>query len=561
MLEIGSLVDGKYKVLNIIGQGGMSVVYLAMNEKANKQWAIKEVRKDGIKNFELVKQGLIVETDMLKKLSHPNLPSIIDVIDQDGTFLIVMDYIQGNPLDKTLEEEGAQPQELVIEWAKQICDVLEYLHTRTPPIIYRDMKPANLMLKPDGTITLIDFGTAREFKHQNLADTTCLGTQGYAAPEQFGGIGQTDARTDIYCLGTTLYHLVTGHNPSEPPYEMYPIGYWNSSLSEGLEKIIEKCTQRNPDDRYQSCAELLYALEHFEEIDDVYKKKQKKRLAIFSVTFLLTILFLTTSVLAHFNAQKAKIADYNSKIELAEKTTDAKAKEELYIEAININPSDKAAYLGLIKDYLEDTNFSLDEERQIELLRISNANNSSKKLMDHLKSNTDDYAEVCFELGTAYWYYYEKEESRQTSAVVWFTEVVQYEKNNQMNKNRAMIFRDIGTFHKDIRRLQDEGNDAGHYKTYWDNLKRLKEVNDERPDREAITVRLYKEIVSQTYNYCKYYRDDGIEKDEITSMLDNIETHLIEMDSTQERIKQEVQDLIPLIKDTTAIVNATYMSE
>lgn len=561
MLEIGSLVDGKYKVLNIIGQGGMSVVYLAMNEKANKQWAIKEVRKDGIKNFELVKQGLIVETDMLKKLSHPNLPSIIDVIDQDGTFLIVMDYIQGNPLDKTLEEEGAQPQELVIEWAKQICDVLEYLHSRTPPIIYRDMKPANLMLKPDGTITLIDFGTAREFKHQNLADTTCLGTQGYAAPEQFGGIGQTDARTDIYCLGTTLYHLVTGHNPSEPPYEMYPIGYWNSSLSEGLEKIIEKCTQRNPDDRYQSCAELLYALEHFEEIDDVYKKKQKKRLAIFSVTFLLTILFLTTSVLAHFNAQKAKIADYNSKIELAEKTTDAKAKEELYIEAININPSDKAAYLGLIKDYLEDTNFSLDEERQIELLRISNANNSSKKLMDHLKSNTDDYAEVCFELGTAYWYYYEKEESRQTSAVVWFAEVVQYEKNNQMNKNRAMIFRDIGTFHKDIRRLQDEGNDAGHYKTYWDNLKRLKEVNDERPDREAITVRLYKEIVSQTYNYCKYYRDDGIEKDEITSMLDNIETHLIEMDSTQERIKQEVQDLIPLIKDTTAIVNATYMSE
>ena len=561
MLEIGSLVDGKYKVLNIIGQGGMSVVYLAMNEKANKQWAIKEVRKDGIKNFELVKQGLIVETNMLKKLSHPNLPSIIDVIDQDGTFLIVMDYIQGNPLDKTLEEEGAQPQELVIEWAKQICDVLEYLHTRTPPIIYRDMKPANLMLKPDGTITLIDFGTAREFKHQNHADTTCLGTQGYAAPEQFGGIGQTDARTDIYCLGTTLYHLVTGHNPSEPPYEMYPIGYWNSSLSEGLEKIIEKCTQRNPDDRYQSCAELLYALEHFEEIDDAYRKKQKKRLAIFSVTFLLTLLFLTTSVLAHLGAQKAKIANYNSKIELAEKTTDEKAKEELYIEAININPSDKTAYLGLIKDYLEDTNFSLDEERQIELLRISNASNSNKKLMDHLKSNPDDYAEVCFELGTAYWYYYEKEESRQTSAVVWFTEVVQYEKNNQMNKNRAMIFRDIGTFHKDIRRLQDEGNDAGHYKSYWDNLKRLKEVNDERPDREAITVRLYKEIVSQTYNYCKYYREDGIEKGEIISMLDNIETHLIKMNSTQERIKQEIQDLLPLIKDTTAIVNATYMSE
>ena len=90
MLEIGSLVDGKYKILNKIGQGGMSVVYLAMNERANKQWAIKEVRKDGVKNFDVVKQGLTVETDLLKKLHHPNLPSIIDVIDGDGTFLIVI---------------------------------------------------------------------------------------------------------------------------------------------------------------------------------------------------------------------------------------------------------------------------------------------------------------------------------------------------------------------------------------------------------------------------------------------------------------------------------------
>ena len=117
MLEIGSLVDGKYKILNKIGQGGMSVVYLAMNERANKQWAIKEVRKDGVQNFEVVKQGLIVETDLLKKLNNPNLPSIIDVIDGDGSFLIVMDYIEGRTLEKVLREYGAQDQEDVIERA------------------------------------------------------------------------------------------------------------------------------------------------------------------------------------------------------------------------------------------------------------------------------------------------------------------------------------------------------------------------------------------------------------------------------------------------------------
>ena len=142
MLEIGSLVDGKYKILNKIGQGGMSVVYLAMNERANKQWAIKEVRKDGVQNFEVVKQGLIVETDLLKKLNHPNLPSIIDVIDGDGSFLIVMDYIEGHHLESVIREYGAQDQGDVIEWAKQLCDVLSYLHSRKPPIIYRDMKPS-----------------------------------------------------------------------------------------------------------------------------------------------------------------------------------------------------------------------------------------------------------------------------------------------------------------------------------------------------------------------------------------------------------------------------------
>ena len=168
MLEIGSLVDGKYKILSKVGQGGMSVVYLALNEKANAQWAVKEVRKDGIKDFEVVKQGLVAETDILKKLSHPSLPRIIDVIDNEDSFIIIMDYIQGNSLNTALDEFGAQPQDNVIEWAKQLTDVLGYLHSRTPPIIYRDMKPANIMLKPDGNVTLIDFGTARTFKEKNL---------------------------------------------------------------------------------------------------------------------------------------------------------------------------------------------------------------------------------------------------------------------------------------------------------------------------------------------------------------------------------------------------------
>ena len=427
MLEIGSLIDGKYKILNKVGQGGMSVVYLAMNEKANKQWAIKEVRKDGVKDFEIVKQGLVAETDLLKKLSHPSLPSIIDVIEGPDTFLIVMDYIQGNPLSKALEEYGAQPQEYVIEWAKQLCDVLEYLHTRTPPIIYRDMKPANIMLKPDGNICLIDFGTAREFKEKNLADTTCLGTVGYAAPEQFGGMGQTDARTDIYCLGATLYHLVTGRNPCDPPYEILPIRQVNPALSSGLERIIQKCTQRNPDDRYQSCAELMYALENYEKIDDAYRKKQKRKLGLFLASAGLTLAFGSASLWGYLSGEQKKTENYDLMLRSASTAQDC-------YDAILTDPSRSEAYEQLADLLTQDHVLTGEEGQQLLKLQAGldeEKSNGFSERVDVLKTlkekNPDGYQEVCYRIGESFLFYYDTADDRDsyTKAAKWLSEATE----------------------------------------------------------------------------------------------------------------------------------------
>lgn len=425
MLEIGTLVDGKYKILNKVGQGGMSVVYLAMNEKANKQWAIKEVRKDGVKDFEVVKQSLVAETDMLKKLSHPSLPSIVDVIEDESTFLIVMDYIQGNPLSRALEEYGAQPQEQVIEWAKQLCDVLGYLHTRTPAIIYRDMKPANVMLKPDGNVTLIDFGTAREFKEKNLADTTCLGTVGYAAPEQFGGMGQTDARTDIYCLGATLYHLVTGMNPCEPPYEIRPIREINPSLSGGLEQIILKCTQRNPQDRYQSCAELMYALEHYDEIDDVFRKKQKRKLTVFASSVSLMVICAAVSIWGYISAENKKSENYDIILKCAENPED-------YYEAILTDPVRTDAYLQLNDLLISDFILTREEGQTLQQLRLGLDQKNTKGFYDSVdvlgklkNNNPKGYEEVCYQFGESFMFYYDvnTDYDRYVNAEKWFAEV------------------------------------------------------------------------------------------------------------------------------------------
>ena len=250
MTEIGTVIEGKYEILKEIGRGGMSFVYLAMDTHLNRNWAVKEVKKKGTgKNDEIVVNSLLAEANMVKKLDHPALPRIVDIIDNGVTIYIIMDYIEGESLDKVLEEYGAQPEEQVIAWAMQICDVLSYLHSQKPPIIYRDMKPANLMLKPNGNISIIDFGIAREYKEQNLADTTVLGTKGYAPPEQYSG--QTDARSDIYALGMTMHHLLTGVDPRSG--EAYvPVRQWNPELSEGIEFIINKCVEPVAENRYQN---------------------------------------------------------------------------------------------------------------------------------------------------------------------------------------------------------------------------------------------------------------------------------------------------------------------
>ncbi|MCM1115503.1 MAG: serine/threonine protein kinase [Clostridium sp.] len=347
MAAIGAVIDGKYEILKLVGKGGMSKVYLAMDKRLNKQWAVKEIEKKARdKNNAVVIQSAIAEANMIKRLDHPTLPRIVDIIDNGNVIYIIMDYIEGESLNKVLERDGAQPQEQVIEWAKDLCEVLDYLHTREPAIIYRDMKPANVMLKPDGSLKLIDFGIAREFKEQNIEDTVSLGTKGYAAPEQFGGKGQTDARTDIYCLGVTLYHLVTGQNPCEPPYELYPIRHWDPTLSSGLEAIIQKCTQLNPADRYQSCAELMYALEHYEEADETFRLMQKGKLKKFVGVAAASVVCVLIGCICLI----ANSANINNQYE--QKLTSASSAQSFYVDTklADFNDEDKKGAVNLYTD-------------------------------------------------------------------------------------------------------------------------------------------------------------------------------------------------------------------
>lgn len=559
MLEIGSLVDGKYKILSEIGHGGMSVVYMALNEKANKTWAIKEVRKDGKMDFNTVKQGLVAEIETLKRLKHPNLPSIIDVIEDEDSFIIVMDYIEGRSLDKILAENGAQPEAYVVEWAKQLCDVLGYLHSRTPPIIYRDMKPANVMLKPDGNIMVIDFGTAKNYEI-DLGETTGIGTIGYAAPEQYigSGLGRTDARTDIYCLGMTMYHLLTNNDPCKNLIQDKSVRAINPGLSHSIDAIIQKCTQYNPADRYQSCAELMYDLENYEHLEPIYKKKQKRKIGAFVAVLVLAVLMAFSGVTVNIYAANKATDTYENMLYEASKTTDYDTKAEIYEDCISIpgKAGNKEAYLGLIQLFKDDDSvFSVEEAQMIEKLIKNNKT--------ELQKNAENYTEICFETAKLFWYYYDygdgSQMTRAKSSIEWFEDVLDNAPEGFENLGMAKVYANIGIFYRDITTDITEANDKGKYKPLFDNLYELvNTVATDESESEIVRLELVELSRAAIQQYATKFKVDGVSQSELTALYDLISNLSNSIETTTDKTNSMKSQTLSLLAATKDSIESAY---
>ncbi|BFH62177.1 serine/threonine protein kinase [Paenibacillus azoreducens] len=251
-LFVGHMIGGRYKMIRKIGEGGMSHVYLAEDLKLpGKLWAIKESVSDP-KLYSSIRD----EAQLLISLSHARLPRIVDFFppDNDGYTYLVMDYIQGITLEKYFSGyRGRIPMDSILQLADQLLEVLDYLHTHEPAVIFRDLKPSNIMLTEQLELRLIDFGIARNYKQEQTQDTVKLGTVGFAAPEQYGS-GQSDARSDLYGFGALLLYLSTGGTSSE--WTERAERNIRSDLPRQLIPIIRKLLQFAPENRYASAAEV-----------------------------------------------------------------------------------------------------------------------------------------------------------------------------------------------------------------------------------------------------------------------------------------------------------------
>ena len=260
----GDTIHSRYRIQRCIGQGAMGAVYLVDDlELPGAQWALKELDIGIVlaKEREMARELFLRESEILARLRHPGLPRVIDYFDEEGgSRCLVMTFVEGQPLDEVLSSirRPLLPQE-AFPIALQLCDILDYLHRSDPVVVFRDLKPSNIMLTPQGKICLIDFGIARNFDPEKKKDTQELGTPGFCAPEQYGH-SQSAPRSDIYALGTTLFFLLSTEDPQSYNFKFPEI----SSLvqvPESLDEVLQKMLALKPNDRYQSIEEVRPRLE------------------------------------------------------------------------------------------------------------------------------------------------------------------------------------------------------------------------------------------------------------------------------------------------------------
>lgn len=268
----GAVLQGRYEIVRKVGGGGMGVVYEAIDTNlSRRRVAIKAMKQPsgagqaGLDMYQAVRL-FRQEAAILSRLNHPNLPHVYDTFEERGVYYLVMDFIAGETLSQKLRRTGHPlSTEEVVSYAIQLCDILTYLHSQHPQVIFRDLKPANVIVDPSGRVYLVDFGIARHFKPLNSSDTILIGTSGYSDPE-LSQLKQTSPRSDLYSLGATLHHCLTGQTPNyaHQAYRFPQVRYYNARVPAELDqlilKLVEPQSRRRPDSALRVRQQLIASL-------------------------------------------------------------------------------------------------------------------------------------------------------------------------------------------------------------------------------------------------------------------------------------------------------------
>lgn len=511
ILQVGDVVlKGRYEVLKNIYSGGMANVYLVQDNNLGKHWCMKEIRKSEAGKNDVEYYSLLQEANIMKSLNHTSIPRITTIEEEGDSIFIIMDYVDGMSIRdwmmRSKTGNGRVPQEVAVNWMKQICQVMIYLHNRKYPIFYRDMKPDNVMIQSDGNIKLLDFGISIVIKEKGQTIKNPLGTKGYAAPEQKRKGNVCDLRSDIYAMGKTMYYMLSGINPNLVPEDKQrSIREVDSSISIGLEKIIMKCCQPNPKDRYQSCEELMYDLQNYTKLDTAYISKIRKKVYLVFGMFLTSIFLLVTSIIPFglYNGQQKEL--YKNLYSTAVQS----GKLEDYVKVLNADATNIEPYIGLVDSIKIDGVFSSEEENI--LLNYVNPN------LETIKTSSK-YGELAYEIGKLYWFFYEgdSENEGMILSVKWFKDSMEAGYEEELSN----VYYQLGSFKKNISASVMESNDNGMYSKYWNNLIMAKKQDN----GELVNLQLNLSIANCISSYVYNLKVDGITYEDIVNQVKELQT-------------------------------------
>lgn len=526
-LKAGDWLDGRYRIIRTLGRGGEGSVYLAVQERIYKFYAVKVVEK----REECFSKESV---ELWKRLSHPGLPEIVDVLETEQELCLVMEYVEGRTLEEVLDQQGIPGMRLIISWGIQICEILEYLHGQNPPIIFGDVKPSNLVLQKD-RIILVDLGSSMLLNSKGRKS----GTLEYLPPQQEQKEVTVDIYLDLYGLGKTLGFLAAGGRKCSNGSDD-----WNlKGISGELQKILEKCTASKVSQRYCDVRECRLALE---------KLQSRPWFLGAMVVLSLCVMAAAGETMKQEQNTVDATVQYEQLIQEARNST-FQDQRELLAEAIRLNPSCETGYLDFIENLLEDN--CLSEKEDVELRRVlleSEGNGISCE--EKLQGNQSGYGEVAYEIGMAYWYFYEGEGGKNY-AVRWFQKVLQLpEESFDYPEKRAKcrIYEKIGGYRLELEHGDRTGEMAVSFQEYWEDLMDLFQISEKEAESTAVTLYFWQELLLQMTHYRLEFQNEGVTEEQMKDVAETIETELkIIQDSSKvvKQRKEQIQLLLDVIKE------------
>ena len=527
-LAEGALLASKYRIMGELGRGAGSRVYLAIQENIGIQRAIKCIPKNRL-------QSGYGELMALRDLDHPCLPHLVDLLEGADTVCLVMELVEGQSLRSYMDQirPGGLSADQLLDWGVELTRILIYLHGRKPPLIYRDLKPANVMICPNGRLKLIDFGTLASLS--DLPDQeSSLGSPAYAAPEQFEG--SFDERSDLYALGVCLKEL----------FDYLPDD--KGSRRDGLRQVIESCCKKRPEARFQTAGEVEAALTKLSATGNLPsgQGRVKRR------TFLLPAGILLLTFLCVFTVLSA--------LWRGDKTSQNQTK------------SMGARLETMLRRDKEDLVFSQEEEKDLlELL----ASEPSKRLA---REEPLTYAAICLQLGKLYWYYYGidasgdqiGQEARMQAAGEWLEkgEKALRESRDQpaqgegkyenraerqgaslpdLRESRGEVKKDLEEhlalihFHREIAKWTREGREKGLYRAHFLRLKEYENSLD-KAENDLIRARGRQEVLESLYRQRGHFLEDGVSEEEYEQVLGRLAENIRAMRSGNPFVTKVLED-------------------